>query len=206
MKEKRKLTWMMMAFLDAFTSTSFAPVMYKSLKSLFNSWLVASRSKRACSEEAFIQVKLTAFIRCLLSYIKIRLYSLSLCNEGVLQSPLNVSFPQSDPLRFGLVSDSFTQATSLSPATFFWQQVSTLQLWGDNWRVCTWATDSSKLSGSAPFSLAIFFLAEKDMLGHPLQSPADEHQLKASKSSVDQIERPSFMWFPFPRSSSLGDS
>ena len=40
---------MMMAFREALTSTSLAPVMYRSRRSLFSSWLVASRSKRACS-------------------------------------------------------------------------------------------------------------------------------------------------------------
>lgn len=43
------LTWITMALRAVATSTSLAEVMYRSRRSLFSSWLVASRSKMACS-------------------------------------------------------------------------------------------------------------------------------------------------------------
>lgn len=53
-KYMRMLTWMMMAFLAEPTSTSFAAVMYRSLKSPLSSLLVASKSKMACTYNTVI--------------------------------------------------------------------------------------------------------------------------------------------------------
>ena len=43
------LTWMTIALRAEATSTSLAEVMYRSLRSPFSSWLVASKSKIACA-------------------------------------------------------------------------------------------------------------------------------------------------------------
>ena len=107
------LTWITMALRAVATSTSLAEVMYRSLKSLFSSWLVASRSKMACAA----------------------------CRpsprvQGCARRP----------------------APALPPALLSSQAS----------RPCTWATESSKSSGSAPFSLAIFLRAENMVLqGRP---------------------------------------
>ena len=49
------LTWMTIALRAEATSTSLAEVMYRSLRSPFSSWLVASRSKIACAHHDQVQ-------------------------------------------------------------------------------------------------------------------------------------------------------
>ena len=49
------LTWMTIALRAEATSTSLAEVMYRSLRSPFSSWLVASKSKIACAHRDQVQ-------------------------------------------------------------------------------------------------------------------------------------------------------